>query len=206
MTLWLLAWGRPAGFDAGTFTGPFLNFMAFGAYLLPLGVLELYLRAQKSPGITQRIGMAAALFVLTLVMGAGIAGAAVGTWIPNMDMRSNKLTDVIAQTIRTQGVDAAIAQYRSLHAQGFPGLYEKESQTNSLGYQFLHGGQTDAAVAVLQLNVEAHPNSANTYDSLGEAYLGAGNKTLAIENYRKALALDPKMNSSINALKKLATP
>jgi tetratricopeptide (TPR) repeat protein len=180
--------------------------MAFGAYLLPLGVLEMYLRAQKSPGTTQRIGMAAALFVLTLVMGAGIAGAAVGTWIPNMDMRSNKLTDVIAQTIRTQGVDAAMAQYRSLHAQGFPGLYEKESQTNSLGYQFLHGGQTDAAVAVLQLNVEAHPNSANTYDSLGEAYLGAGNKTLAIENYRKALALDPKMNSSINALKKLATP
>jgi hypothetical protein len=206
MTLWLLAWGRPAGFDPGTFTGPFLNFMAFGAYLLPLGVLEMYLRAQKSPGTTQRIGMAAALFVLTLVMGAGIAGAAVGTWIPNMDMRSNKLTDLIARTIRTQGVGAAMAQYRSLHDQGFPGLYEKESQTNSLGYQFLHGGQTGAAVAVLQLNVEAHPNSANTYDSLGEAYLGAGNKTLAIENYRKALALDPKMNSSINALKKLATP
>ena len=70
-----------------------------------------------------------------------------------MDMRSNKLTDVIAQTIRTQGVDAAAAQYRTLHEHGFPGLYEKESQTNSLGYQFLHAGQTDAAVAVLQLNV-----------------------------------------------------
>src|ERR1700678_3870977 len=179
MTLWLVAWGRPAGFDAGTFTGPFLNFMAFGAYLLPLGVLEMYLRAQKSPGTTQRIRMVRALFVVPLLPCA---------------------------RLRRECVGAAMAQYRSLHDQGFPGLYEKESQTNSLGYQFLHGGQTDAAVAVLQLNVEAHPNSANTYDSLGEAYLGAGNKTLAIENYRKALALDPKMNSSINALKKLATP
>jgi hypothetical protein len=204
--LWIIAWGRPVGFDPGTFTGPFLNFMAFAAYLLPLGILEIYLRAQKSPGTTQRLAMAAALFVLTLLMGVGIAAAAVGTWIPNMDMRSNKLTDVIAQTIRAQSVDAAMAQYRSLHDQGFPGLYEKESQTNSLGYQYLHAGQTDAAVAILQLNVEAHPNSANAYDSLGEAYLGAGNKTLAIENYRKALALDPKMNSSINVLKRLTTP
>ena len=206
MTLWLLANGGPAGFDAATFTGPALNVMAFAAYLVPLAILELYLHAQKAPAAAQRLGMAAALFVLTLVMGVGIAGAAVGTWIPNMDMRSNKLTDVIAQTVRTQGVDAAVAQYRSLRAEGFPGLYEKESQTNSLGYQFLHGGQPDVAVAVLQMNVDAHPNSANAYDSLGEAYAGAGNKALAIENYRKALALDPKMNSSINALKKLTTP
>jgi len=206
MTLWLLANGGPAGFDPATFTGPALNVMAFAAYLVPLAILELYLHAQKAPAAAQRLGMAAALFVLTLVMGVGIAGAAVGTWIPNMDMRSNKLTDVIAQTIRTQGVDAAVAQYRSLREQGFPGLYEKESQTNSLGYQFLHGGQPDVAVAVLQMNVDAHPNSANAYDSLGEAYAGAGNKALAVENYRKALTLDPKMNSSINALKKLTAP
>ena len=56
------------------------------------------------------------------------------------------------------------------------------------------------------MNVDAHPNSANAYDSLGEAYAGAGNKALAVENYRKALTLDPKMNSSINALKKLTAP
>jgi Predicted membrane protein (DUF2306)/Tetratricopeptide repeat len=206
MTLWLLVMGGPVGFDPATVTGPFLSITVFVAYLLPLGVLEMYLRAQKSPGAAQRIAMAAALFALTLVMGVGIAGAAVGAWIPRMDLRSNKLTDVIAQTISKQGTVAAAAQYRTLQEQGFPGLYEKESQTNTLGYQFLHAGQTDAAVAVLQMNIEAHPNSANAYDSLGEAYADAGNKTLAIEDYRKALALDPKMTSSINALKKLTAP
>jgi len=37
----------------------------------------------------------------------------------------------------------------------------------------------------------------------GEAYATAGQKQLAIENYEKALAIDPKFTSSIRALEKL---
>jgi predicted Zn-dependent protease len=77
---------------------------------------------------------------------------------------------------------------------------------NTLGYQYLHGGQLDVAVAVLRLNTETHPQSANTFDSLGEACADAGDQACAIENYRKAVALDPKLASSVNALKKLTTP
>ncbi|HEY0702152.1 MAG TPA: DUF2306 domain-containing protein [Candidatus Acidoferrales bacterium] len=205
-TLWMIAMGGPVGFDATTFTGPFLNFMAFGAYLLPLAILELYLLAQKSPLAGRRMTMAAALFVITLLMGAGAGAAAFGDWIPRMDLRNNKMTDLLAATIRAQGVDAAAAQYRSLRAQGFPNMYENETQTNGLGYQFLHSGQFPAAIAILRLNTETHPKSANTYDSLGEACMDAGDKTCAIESYRHAVALDPKMTSSVNALKRLTTP
>lgn len=205
ITLWFIVMG-PVGFDPTTFTGPLLTFLTFGAYLIPLGVLELYFLAQKSPGGVARMVMAAALVILTLVMAAGAGAAAFGEWIPRMDLRSNKATDLLAREIRTDGLDAAVAQFRTLRAQGFPGVYENEKQMNTLGYQYLHGGQLDVAVAVLRLNTETHPNSANTYDSLGEACADAGDKACAIENYRKAVALDPKMSSSVIALKKLTAP
>jgi len=39
--------------------------------------------------------------------------------------------------------------------------------------------------------VQEYPKSANTYDSLGEAYLKMGQKDLAIRNYETSLRLDP---------------
>jgi uncharacterized membrane protein len=51
--------------------------------------------------------------------------------------------------------------------------------------------------------VETHPRSANVYDSLGEAYLAAGDRPLAIANYEKALAIDPKMKSALTAIEDL---
>src|SRR5207253_1370504 len=45
---WLVINQGPRGFDPKTFQGPFLTFLAFAQYLLPLLVLELYMRAQAS--------------------------------------------------------------------------------------------------------------------------------------------------------------
>jgi tetratricopeptide (TPR) repeat protein len=47
--------------------------------------------------------------------------------------------------------------------------------------------------------VEAYPQSANVYDSLGEAYLLRGDKEKAIENYQKSLDLDPKSENAKEA-------
>jgi cytochrome c-type biogenesis protein CcmH/NrfG len=41
------------------------------------------------------------------------------------------------------------------------------------------------------------------YDSLGEAYMKAGEKELAIQNYEKSLQLDPKNMNAVEMLKKL---
>jgi Tfp pilus assembly protein PilF len=51
--------------------------------------------------------------------------------------------------------------------------------------------------------VEAYPRSANAYDSLAEAYLADGDKQAAIENYNKALAIDPQLESARKALQAL---
>lgn len=81
LMLWVLLNQGPAGFDPKTFQGPFLTFWAFGQYLLPLAVLELYLRAQDRGGASARLAMAATLFVLTVAMGVGIFVAAMGMWL-----------------------------------------------------------------------------------------------------------------------------
>jgi Tfp pilus assembly protein PilF len=51
--------------------------------------------------------------------------------------------------------------------------------------------------------VSHYPDAASVYSRLADAYLAKGAKDLAIENYKKALALDPKMASAKDALKKL---
>ena len=70
----------PFRFDQVTFSGPFLTFMSFAQYLVPLAVLEIYLRTQDQAGASGRFAMAAGLFVLTLVMGAGIAAVTMATF------------------------------------------------------------------------------------------------------------------------------
>jgi|SRR6185436_12032528 len=79
--LWLLVHHGPAGFDPETFRGPTLTVLSFANSVVPLAVLELYLRAQ-SAGAPFRLSMAAILLVLTVAMGAGIFAATVEMWLP----------------------------------------------------------------------------------------------------------------------------
>lgn len=81
---WLFANGGPVGIDMETFTGPFLNFLTFGQYLVPLAVLELYFAAQDRAGATGKYVMAGGLAVVTLVMAFGIFAATMGMWLPRM--------------------------------------------------------------------------------------------------------------------------
>jgi CubicO group peptidase (beta-lactamase class C family) len=78
-----------------------------------------------------------------------------------------------------------------------------ETQMNRLGYALLQKGKVKEAIEVFKLNVENFPNSSNTYDSLGEAYMVNGDKELAIKNYQKSIELNPKNDNGIQMLKKL---
>jgi cytochrome c-type biogenesis protein CcmH/NrfG len=74
---------------------------------------------------------------------------------------------------------------------------------NAVGYQLLKDKKIDEAVAVLKLNTEAFPKSANAYDSLGEAYLHNKNLKMAEKAYLKAIEFNPELKSSIQMLKKI---
>jgi hypothetical protein len=81
---WVGYHGAPVGFDARTFTGPFLTILSFAQTLLPLAVLELYFRAQRSERPAWSFAMAGALAALTFVMGFGIFVAAHVMWLPRI--------------------------------------------------------------------------------------------------------------------------
>lgn len=81
---WIFANGGPAGFDPKSFTGPFLNFLTFAQYLLPLFVLELYFYARDRAGATGKYAMASGLFVVSILMAFGIFAATMGMWLPRL--------------------------------------------------------------------------------------------------------------------------
>jgi uncharacterized membrane protein len=207
--LTLLIFKGPVGFDPTTFTGPFLTFMTFSQYLIPLGVLEIYFLAQDRLGALRRLTTAGLLFVLTLGMVAGLFAATLAVWVPDVkaafDPRRS-ITETLSATIAASGVDAAIKQYHDLKA-AQPTTYNfDENELNSLGYRLLNAKKFKEAIRILQLNVEAYPQSSNVYDSLGEAYMNDGNKPLAIANYQKSLQLNSKNRNAVAYLQKLNAP
>lgn len=78
-----------------------------------------------------------------------------------------------------------------------------EADINSFGYRLAAMQKSDDAIEMFKVNVELYPNSANAYDSLGEAYANAGKRDEAIKCYEKALKIDPTFPSSRDALARL---
>jgi dienelactone hydrolase len=62
-----------------------------------------------------------------------------------------------------------------------------EGELNLFGYDLLQRGKAEDAVIVFMMNVDAYPESANTYDSLSDAYLAAGKRDEALKFAEKAL-------------------
>jgi uncharacterized membrane protein len=199
----------PFGFDPTTFRGPFLTFMSFAQFLIPLAVLEIYLWAQDRPGVLRRMATAGMLFVVTLAMGAGLFAVAMAVWVPQVkaayDPRKS-IAEPLSATIASGGIDEAVKQYHELKAAS-PATYNfDEDELNTLGYQLLRTNKFAEAVRIFQLNVEAYPQSSNVYDSLGEAYMDDGNRSEAIANYRRSLQLNPKNGNGLKMLQKLSAP
>jgi TolA-binding protein len=183
--------------------------MSFAQYLFPLGVLELYFRAQQKPGALRRIAMASGLFVLTLAMGAGIFAVTMGAWTGQVragfDARKS-IAETLRTTISSAGIDQAEKQYHELKVANDPTYNFDERELNRLGYQLLRTKQFPDAIRIFQLNTQAYPASSNTYDSLAEAYLDAGDNPQAIANYQKSIALNPNNRGAILVLEQLGAP
>jgi tetratricopeptide (TPR) repeat protein len=80
----------------------------------------------------------------------------------------------------------------------------KESEVNELGYKFMNElDLIDDAIEIFKFNVSLFPKSANTYDSLGEAYFIKGNQEGALENYRKSLEFNPANKNAQHMLRQL---
>lgn len=113
------------------------------------------------------------------------------------------LGDTLLVTIFESGIDSAVSRYHYLK-NNMPDQYDfREAQLNTLGYILLRNQMINEAVVIFKLNTEAYPESSNSYDSLAEGYLAAGNTQLAKENYARSLELNPDNENAKEMLNKL---
>jgi CubicO group peptidase (beta-lactamase class C family) len=108
----------------------------------------------------------------------------------------------VLATLYREDEAAAIHRLSSMR-EANPALDLPESYWNYLAYGMMSRGNVSDAIRLFHLITVVHPNSANAFDSLGDAYSAAQAYTLARAAYRNALALDPTMASAKASLQRL---
>lgn len=136
---------------------------------------------------------------------------------PEAVVRRTPIFTVINQAISTDGLDAAILQYKKLKQENPDEYNFDENQLNYLGYRLMQEGKTDEAIQIFQVNKESFPESANACDSLAEAYLRNGNIPMARKLYKNVIKMlennlnitgdtrDALLNGARYALKNMAS-
>ena len=124
-----------------------------------------------------------------------VANALMGATVTPMPPPLGPLYEVLV----SQGVEPAVARYA-----GSPDL-PTERSVNQLGYELMGRGRLDAAIRVFQFNVAAYPQAWNTYDSLAEGYMNAGDHQNAVEFYLRSLDLNPRNSNAERMLERLDT-
>ena len=81
--------------------------------------------------------------------------------------------------------------------------FADDGELNAYGYQLLGEKKYAEAIDALKLNTVKHPDNANTWDSLGEAYALSGDKKNAIINFKKSMSSNPTAATKANSEKYL---
>jgi CubicO group peptidase (beta-lactamase class C family) len=102
-----------------------------------------------------------------------------------------------------EGIQTALKQYQILK-QEYPSRYTLDESTLSIfAYLLLADSRLQDALEVMKLAVQEYPEYWNAYDTLAEVYMILGERQLAIQNYEKAVELNPENRSAIENLKTL---
>jgi tetratricopeptide (TPR) repeat protein len=202
---WLIIAQGPVGMGAN-FDGPVVIFWSFGCYLVPLIVLELYLRTKQNAATSRKLFMAATLAIAAGLTVVGTVGVSMFSWIPAVKAANDhriSIADTLSATLHSGGLDQAVEQYHALKSAAPTRYNFDESELRALGKKLLASRRYDDAIGIFRLNLAAYPQSARAHVRLAEAYLAAGNWTEALVNCRKALELNPKDDVALPLLQQL---
>jgi dienelactone hydrolase len=106
------------------------------------------------------------------------------------------------RTLQTGGYEHAQAVYDRMHAAS-PAFSLEADWLNAYGNDLMKAGRAKEAVPILRLGTKMAPDWSWIADSLAEAYEAAGERQLAIDEYRRALTIEPTLGHSIERLKAL---
>ena len=125
-----------------------------------------------------------------------------------VDFRAGKGIPATLEALRAelgqQGFDHAPAIYAAM-LKDQPDFKLDEAAVDEWANDLMEENHLPEATDLFKLNVQVFPGSWNAYDSLGEAYMKAGQKQLAIDNYKKSLELNPANDNAKEKLKVLET-
>jgi tetratricopeptide (TPR) repeat protein len=125
-----------------------------------------------------------------------------------VDFRAGKgipaTLDAFRAELGRQGFDHAPAIYAAM-LKDQPDFKLDEEILNFCASTLMGESHLPEAIDLFKLGVQVYPSSWNAYDSLGEAYMKAGEKQLAIDNYKKSLELNPANDDAKEKLKVLET-
>jgi hypothetical protein len=114
------------------------------------------------------------------------------------------LQTLLFEIVDAQGASAAIAKYRELRSDVVLGSYNfGQWEINELARRLSEAGKTDAAIAILEMNGEFYPASAEIDVLIGEQYRRLGERDKAIQRYRAALAKSPQHGVARQRLEEL---
>jgi dienelactone hydrolase len=111
-------------------------------------------------------------------------------------VKNNPVREFWRKATSPTGVSEAVQMFYDVSQSGRRVPLFPEGAMNQLGYFHLQAGRAEEAIRLFRLNTMAYPSSANTYDSLADAYLANGQNELALRMSEKALELLPKDRST----------
>jgi CubicO group peptidase (beta-lactamase class C family) len=123
-------------------------------------------------------------------------------YVPPLPVADHSGNRAFTASLMALAIDKGANRSYEAYRNRAPGSDVVEFRVNERGYELLREKQCRQAIEVFRLNTLVFPLSANAFDSLGEAYMSADMKDLAIENYKKSVSLDP---GNMNAIEMLET-
>ena len=108
----------------------------------------------------------------------------------------------VAQIVNTSSTKQVAKELETIRGELKP-LLRNYSELNAYGYVLLAQKRYPQAIAVLEFNTHVYPQEANTFDSLAEAYLIAGDKKKALSYYEKVVQIDDNLVSAKDKVKEL---
>lgn len=111
--------------------------------------------------------------------------------------------EILADAVSNAGIEKGYEIYLGEKSTKGAAVLFHEQDLNALGYQLLAEKRLADALTIFQYYTRDFPESSNAYDSLGEAYMIAGKKDLAIENFQKSLQLNPRNSNAKKMIEKL---